>query len=276
MRDDDDARDGDDDDDDDAVVEAEEAHARAVAKHLFSKLERHERVESTTTTTSAADESRSNAARENERALVSLMDKRARDASALDAARARIRELEWERDEARRARGELARKCQRLHARAKIQEMETAKLRSAVVAATSSSASSATVSRGVAANARLRAPRDAREDGSPESVGFEYHRAVCEAFERKITSLIDEIERARRSSASVRDASPPREATSPPARSRETQVRATSPRARSISRAETTPTPTRAETTPTIDVVPFTPTMGPLDALLTKIALSPR
>jgi hypothetical protein len=53
-------------------------------------------------------------------------------------------------------------------------------------------------------------------------------------------------------------------------------VRATSPRARSISRAETTPTPTRAETTPTIDVVPFTPTMGPLDALLTKIALSPR
>ena len=263
MRDDDDARDGDDDDDDDdAVVEAEEAHARAVAKHLFSKLERHERVESTTTTTSAADESRSNAARENERALVSLMDKRARDASALDAARARIRELEWERDEARRARGELARKCQRLHARAKIQEMETAKLRSAVVAATSSSASSATVSRGVAANARLRAPRDAREDGSPESVGFEYHRAVCEAFERKITSLIDEIERARRSSASVRDASPPREATSP--------------RAHSISRAETTPTPTRAETTPTIDVVPFTPTMGPLDALLTKIALSPR
>ena len=175
MRDDDDARDG---DDDDAVVEAEEAHARAVAKHLFSKLERHERVESTTTTTSAADESRSNAAREtreNERALVSLMDKRARDASALDAAPARIRELEWERDEARRARGELARKCQRLHARAKIQEMETAKLRSAVVAATSSSASSATVSRGVAANARLRAPRDAREDGSPESVGFEYH-----------------------------------------------------------------------------------------------------
>ncbi len=263
MRDDDDARDGDDnDDDDDAVVEAEEAHARAVAKHLFSKLERHERVESTTTTTSASDESRSNAARENERALVSLMDKRARDASALDAARARIRELEWERDEARRARGELARKCQRLHARAKIQEMETAKLRSAVVAATSSSASSATVSRGVAANARLRAPRDAREDGSPESVGFEYHRAVCEAFERKITSLIDEIERARRSSASVRDASPPREAPAP--------------RARSISRAETTPTPTRAETTPTIDVVPFTPTMGPLDALLTKIALSPR
>ena len=262
MRDGDDARDGDDDDDDDAVVEAEEAHARAVAKHLFSKLERHERVESTTTTTSAADESRSNAVRENERALVSLMDKRARDASALDAARARIRELEWERDEARRARGELARKCQRLHARAKIQEMETAKLRSAVVAATSSSASSATVSRGVAANARLRAPRDAREDGSPESVGFEYHRAVCEAFERKITSLIDEIERARRSSASVRDASPPREAASP--------------RARSISRAETTPTPTRAETTPTIDVVPFTPTMGPLDALLTKIALSPR
>ncbi len=264
MRDDDDARDG-DDDDDDAVVEAEEAHARAVAKHLFSKLERHERVESTTTTTSAADESRSNAAREtreNERALVSLMDKRARDASALDAARARIRELEWERDEARRARGELARKCQRLHARAKIQEMETAKLRSAVVAATSSSASSATVSRGVAANARLRAPRDAREDGSPESVGFEYHRAVCEAFERKITSLIDEIERARRSSASVRDASPPREAASP--------------RARSISRAETPTTPTRAETTPTIDVVPFTPTMGPLDALLTKIALSPR
>ena len=252
MRDGDDARDGDDDDDDDAVVEAEEAHARAVAKHLFSKLERHERVESTTTTTSAADESRSNAVRENERALVSLMD----------AARARIRELEWERDEARRARGELARKCQRLHARAKIQEMETAKLRSAVVAATSSSASSATVSRGVAANARLRAPRDAREDGSPESVGFEYHRAVCEAFERKITSLIDEIERARRSSASVRDASPPREATSP--------------RAHSISRAETTPTPTRAETTPTIDVVPFTPTMGPLDALLTKIALSPR
>ena len=108
MRDGDDARDGDDDDDDDAVVEAEEAHARAVAKHLFSKLERHERVESTTTTTSAADESRSNAVRENERALVSLMDKRARDASALDAARARIRELEWERDEARRARGELA------------------------------------------------------------------------------------------------------------------------------------------------------------------------
>ncbi len=250
MRDDEDSRDG-DDDDDDAVVEAEEAHARAVAKHLFSKLERHERVESTTTTTSASDESRSNAARENERALVSLMD--ARDASALDAARARIRELEWERDEARRARGELARKCQRLHARAKIQEMETAKLRSAVVASTSSSASSATVSRGVAANARLRAPRDAREDGSPESVGFEYHRAVCEAFERKITSLIDEIERARRSNASVRDASPPREAASP--------------RARSIS---------RAETTPTIDVAPFTPTMGPLDALLTKIALSPR
>ena len=30
------------------------------------------------------------------------------------------------------------------------------------------------------------------------------------------------------------------------------------------------------QTTPTIDVVPFTPTMGPLDALLTKIALSPR
>ena len=59
MRDGDDARDG-DDDDDDAVVEAEEAHARAVAKHLFSKLERHERVESTTTTTSAANESRSN------------------------------------------------------------------------------------------------------------------------------------------------------------------------------------------------------------------------
>ena len=87
MRDDDDARDG---DDDDAVVEAEEAHARAVAKHLFSKLERHERVESTTTTTSAADESRSNAAREtreNERALVSLMDKRARRDDADDRGR---------------------------------------------------------------------------------------------------------------------------------------------------------------------------------------------
>jgi len=255
MRDDDD-----DDDDDDAVIEAEEAHARAVANHLFSKLERCERVESRATTTATATTTTSSTTTSGDaRALAAMMDARAREASALDAARARIRALELERDEARRARGELARKCQRLHARAKIQEMETAKLREALVAATM------TKTAAVGSTARLRAPRDALGDGSPESVGFEYHRAVCEAFERKIASLIDELERTRRSttrpsaSASVRDASPPREATDAP-------------------RTPATPPRDAADAPPsTIDVAPFTPTMGPLDALLAKIAVvSPR
>jgi hypothetical protein len=252
-----------DDDDDDAVIEAEEAHARAVANHLFSKLERCERVESRATTTATATTSStttsSTTTSGDARALAAMMDARAREASALDAARARIRALELERDEARRARGELARKCQRLHARAKIQEMETAKLREALVAATM------TKTAAVGSTARLRAPRDALGDGSPESVGFEYHRAVCEAFERKIASLIDELERTRRSttrpsaSASVRDASPPREATDAP-------------------RTPATPPRDAADAPPsTIDVAPFTPTMGPLDALLAKIAVvSPR
>jgi len=250
------------DDDDDAVIEAEEAHARAVANHLFSKLERCERVESRATTTAATTSSTTTSSTTTSgdaRALAAMMDARAREASALDAARARIRALELERDEARRARGELARKCQRLHARAKIQEMETAKLREALVAATM------TKTAAVGSTARLRAPRDALGDGSPESVGFEYHRAVCEAFERKIASLIDELERTRRSttrpsaSASVRDASPPREATDAP------RTPATPPR-------EATDAPPS-----TIDVAPFTPTMGPLDALLAKIAVvSPR
>jgi len=248
------------DDDDDAVIEAEEAHARAVANHLFSKLERCERVESRATTTATTTTTTSSTTTSGDaRALAAMMDARAREASALDAARARIRALELERDEARRARGELARKCQRLHARAKIQEMETAKLREALVAATM------TKTAAVGSTARLRAPRDALGDGSPESVGFEYHRAVCEAFERKIASLIDELERTRRSttrpsaSASVRDASPPREATDAP------RTPATPPR-------EATDAPPS-----TIDVAPFTPTMGPLDALLAKIAVvSPR
>ena len=256
--------DDDDDDDDDAVIEAEEAHARAVANHLFSKLERCERVESRATTATATTSSTTTTTTTNTsddaRALAAMMDARARDASALDAARARIRALELERDEARRARGELARKCQRLHARAKIQEMETAKLREALVAATTTKAAA------VGSTARLRAPRDALGDGSPESVGFEYHRAVCEAFERKIASLIDELERTRRmttrasASASVRDASPPRETPATP------RTPATPPR-------EATSAPTSAP----IDVAPFTPTMGPLDALLAKIAVvSPR
>lgn len=266
MRDDDDAY----DDDDDAVIEAEEAHARAVANHLFSKLERCERVESRATTTSstttrATTSSTTTSTSDDARALAATMDARARDASALDAARARIRALELERDEARRARGELARKCQRLHARAKIQEMETAKLRQALVAATTTTKGAAAVA--VGSTARLRAPRDALGDGSPESVGFEYHRAVCEAFERKIASLIDELERTRRmttrasASASVRDASPPpRETPATP------RTPATPPR-------EATSAPTSAP----IDVAPFTPTMGPLDALLSKIAVvSPR
>jgi len=272
MRDDDDAYD--DDDDDDAVIEAEEAHARAVANHLFSKLERCERVESrattSSTTTRATTSSTTTSTSDDARALAAMMDARARDASALDAARARIRALELERDEARRARGELARKCQRLHARAKIQEMETAKLRQALVAATTTRGAAAAVA--VGSTARLRAPRDTLGDGSPESVGFEYHRAACDALERKIASLIGELERTRRSttmttrasasaSASGRDASPPGETTATAA----PPTPATPPR-------ETTTAPT-----PAIDVAPFSPNMGPLDALLAKIAVvSPR
>ena len=109
----------------------------------------------------------------------------------MDALRGRCARLERERDEARRSRADLARKCERLLGRAKTQDVELHKLRRMLGTTTTATTRAA---RGAA---RRSAPAATRGDGSPEVVSFEYHVASIAAFERKVESLIEEIERLR-------------------------------------------------------------------------------
>ena len=249
------------------AMDAEERHARAVARQLARQLEaRRDALNSTTTTTTDAAAKTRPRPRDARDALASNDENasraRAADAKAMDALRGRCARLERERDEARRSRADLARKCERLLGRAKTQDVELHKLRRMLGTTTTATTRAA---RGAA---RRSAPAATRGDGSPEVVSFEYHVASIAAFERKVESLIEEIERLRAADA--------RRAREADARDRAALETATAED--DFERASPSPPPSPSSpSSPTrVPSRAYSPTLSPLDALLSRITVTER
>ena len=244
------------------AMDAEERHARAVARQLLGQLEAR-RAMALNSTTSASKTTAKTTAKTRPRdardALAAndenASSSRATDAKAMDALRGRCARLTRERDEARRSRADLARKCERLLGRAKTQDVELHKLRRLLG-----------TTRATRGAARRSAPAATRGDGSPEVVSFEYHVASLAAFEQKVESLIEEIERLRAADA--------RRAREADARDRaaldlaEDDLERASPSPPSSPSSPSSPTrvPSRA----------YSPTLSPLDALLSRITVTER
>ena len=240
------------------AMDAEERHARAVARQLLGQLEarRAMALNSTTSASKTTAKTRPRDARDAHAANdENASSSRATDAKAMDALRGRCARLTRERDEARRSRADLARKCERLLGRAKTQEVELHKLRRLLG-----------TTRATRGAARRSAPAATRGDGSPEVVSFEYHVASLAAFEQKVESLIEEIERLRAADA--------RRAREADARDRaaddlaDDDLERASPPSSPSSPSPSSPTrvPSRA----------YSPTLSPLDALLSRITVTER
>ena len=251
------------------AMDAEERHARAVARQLAGTARGETRDgfefdddgddgrggEDETETAGRARRARGE---RRERVVARARRTRRRWTRCEDGARGSTRE----RDEARRSRADLARKCERLLGRAKTQDVELHKLRRLLGTTTTATTRAA---RGAA---RRSAPAATRGDGSPEVVSFEYHVASLAAFERKVESLIEEIERLRAGDA--------RRAREADARDRAALETATAED--DFERASPSPPPSPSSpSSPTrVPSRAYSPTLSPLDALLSRITVTER
>ena len=245
------------------AMDAEERHARAVARQLLGQLEAR-RAMALNSTTSASKTTAKTTAKTRPRdardALAAndenASSSRASDAKAMDALRGRCARLTRERDEARRSRADLARKCERLLGRAKTQDVELHKLRRLLGT--------------TRVAARRSAPAATRGDGSPEVVSFEYHVASLAAFEQKVETLIEEIERLRAADARrAREADardPAADDLAEDDLERASPSSPSPPPSSSPSPSSPTRVPSRA----------YSPTLSPLDALLSRITVTER
>jgi len=265
----------DDDDDDDGcaarVVAAEEAHARAVAAAFVRQMRMAQAPPSggrsdafatsaaTTTTTTSTSTSATPAARPED---VKATAEARRDAARLGDER--------DYDYERRRNADLTRKLERACVNNRKLEMEVHKLKSLLHAGAGGAGRDRRRARAATATAT---PAETFADGTPAMVSFEYHTSVMEAFDRKVESLVMEIERLRASG--MRDDGERR------ALARELEPEPAPP-ARDI---DDTRTPVRRaprrneereddDDDDDDDHAPFSPTMSPLDALLDKIASS--
>ena len=246
------------------AMDAEERHARAVARQLLGQLEAR-RAMALNSTTSASKTTAKTTAKTRPRdardALAAndenASSSRASDAKAMDALRGRCARLTRERDEARRSRADLARKCERLLGRAKTQDVELHKLRRLLG-----------TTRATRGAARRSAPAATRGDGSPEVVSFEYHVASLAAFEQKVESLIEEIERLRAADARRAREADARDRAALETATAEDDLERASPPSSPSSPSPSSPTrvPSRA----------YSPTLSPLDALLSRITVTER
>ena len=248
------------------AMDAEERHARAVARQLLGQLEAR-RAMALNSTTSASKTTAKTTAKTRPRdardALAAndenASSSRASDAKAMDALRGRCARLTRERDEARRSRADLARKCERLLGRAKTQEVELHKLRRLLG-----------TTRATRGAARRSAPAATRGDGSPEVVSFEYHVASLAAFEQKVESLIEEIERLRAADARRAREADARDPAADDLAEDDLERASPSSPSRPPSSSPSPSSPTRVPSRA------YSPTLSPLDALLSRITVTER
>jgi hypothetical protein len=264
----------DDDDDDDGraarVVAAEEVHARAVAAAFVRQMRvapaqpsggRSDAVASASTMTTSAT------AMTTTMMTMTASTSRPEDVKATAEARRDAARRGDERDYERRRNADLTRKLERACVNNRKLEMEVHKLKS-LLHAGAGAGRGRRRARGATAT-----PAETFADGTPAMVSFEYHTSVMEAFDRKVESLVMEIERLRASGmrddgerrALAREIEPE---PAPPARVDDDDAR--TPVRRAPRRDEEREDGDDDDD----DHAPFSPTMSPLDALLNKIASS--
>jgi len=257
------------------IVAAEEAHARAVAAAFVRQMRSAQPQPSSDAARgrshAAAVASSSAAAMTMTMTTTSVpASSRPEDVKATAEARRDAARLGDERDYERRRNADLTRKLERACVNNRKLEMEVHKLKSLLHAGAGGAGRDRRRARAATATAT---PAETFADGTPAMVSFEYHTSVMEAFDRKVESLVMEIERLRASG--MRDDGERR------ALARELEPEPAPP-ARDI---DDTRTPVRRaprrneereddDDDDDDDHAPFSPTMSPLDALLDKIASS--
>jgi len=284
-------------DDDGHANDDDDAHARAIAANIVREM----RAMSARARANDAPPRTSNAnANANGTQGTTSARERASDGECASSttqanarAKAQIVRMTQERDEARARARDAEAKLERATRKLKAFERELAR-----VEAMGKSRSN---------NGRRRDVVSANEcdrSGVPRVISYEYHASVAEAFERKVSSLVREIERMRasgerneglkrgddddvaanarasaekdagwsesrgtsseRESATVREGNPPPDASVTPARRR---GRGNGDDNRALAPPPSSPLDD--------DDSPFSPTTSPLDALLRKLAPSP-
>ena len=260
------------DDDDDGrraadIVAAEEAHARAVAAAFVRQM----RMAQAPPSGGRSDAFATSAATTTTTMTTTSVpaSSRPEDVKATAEARRDAARRGDERDYERRRNADLTRKLERACVNNRKLEMEVHKLKSLLHAGAGGAGRDRRRARAATATAT---PAETCADGTPAMVSFEYHTSVMEAFDRKVESLVMEIERLRASG--MRDDGERR------ALARELEPEPKPPaRDNDATRTPVRRAPRRDEERENNDDcdddhAPFSPTMSPLDALLNKIASS--
>jgi len=259
------------------IVAAEEAHARAVAAAFVRQMRSAQPQPSSD---AARGRSHAAAAASSSAAATAAMtmtttttsmpaSSRPEDVKATAEARRDAARRGDERDYERRRNADLTRKLERACVNNRKLEMEVHKLKSLLHAGSGAGAGRDRRR----ARAATATPAETCADGTPALVSFEYHTSVMEAFDRKVESLVIEIERLRASGmrddgerrALARELEPEPK---PPARDNDAMR---TPVRRAPRRDEERE---NNDDDDDDDHAPFSPTMSPLDALLNKIASS--